>query len=85
MKITFIRPHIMKYRATDALEPLVFAILASLTPPDIELVLYDERLEPIPYDEITSLSQPPTSNIFSGSLLAGSVNFLKNKFSQPDS
>jgi len=55
MKITFIRPHIMKYRATDALEPLVFAILASLTPPDIELVLYDERLEPIPYDEPTDL------------------------------
>lgn len=55
MKITFIRPHLMQYRAADALEPLVFGVLARLTPPDVELVLYDDRLEPIPYDEPTDL------------------------------
>jgi len=55
MKITFIRPHLMQYRAADALEPLVFGVLANLTPPDVELVLYDDRLEPIPYDEPTDL------------------------------
>ena len=55
MKITFIRPHMMRHRAADALEPLVFGILARLTPPDVELVLYDDRFEPIPYDEPTDL------------------------------
>jgi radical SAM superfamily enzyme YgiQ (UPF0313 family) len=55
MKITFIRPHLMRYRAADALEPLVFGVLAKLTPPDVELALYDDRLEPIPYDEPTNL------------------------------
>jgi radical SAM superfamily enzyme YgiQ (UPF0313 family) len=42
-------------RSSDAMEPLVFAILAGLTPPDVETVLYDERLEPIPYNEPTDL------------------------------
>jgi len=55
MKITFIRPHMTSRRAADALEPLVFGILSRLTPPDVELVLYDDRIEPIPYDEPTDL------------------------------
>lgn len=56
MKITFIRPHLIQKRAADALEPLVFAILARLTPPDVELAFYDDRLEAIPYDEPTDLA-----------------------------
>lgn len=40
----------------DALEPLVFAILAGLTPPDVERVLYDEHIETIPFDEPTDLA-----------------------------
>jgi radical SAM superfamily enzyme YgiQ (UPF0313 family) len=55
MKITFIRPHLTAIRAADALEPLVFGVLAKLTPPDVELTLYDNRIEPIPYDEPTDL------------------------------
>ncbi|MGC1375448.1 MAG: radical SAM protein [Anaerolineales bacterium] len=55
MKITFIRPHLTHKRSTDALEPLVFAVLARLTPPDVELAVYDDRLEPIPFDEPTDL------------------------------
>lgn len=55
MKITFIRPNLADIRSADAMEPLVFAILAGLTPPDVETVLYDERLEAIPYDESTDL------------------------------
>lgn len=55
MKITFIRPHLATHRSADAMEPLVFGILAALTPPDVELALYDERLESIPYDEPTDL------------------------------
>lgn len=37
-------------RSSDAMQPLVFAILRGLTPPAIETVLYDERLEQIPLD-----------------------------------
>ncbi|MCK6624403.1 MAG: B12-binding domain-containing radical SAM protein [Anaerolineae bacterium] len=55
MKITFIRPNMADMRSADAMEPLVFAVLAGLTPPDVETVLYDERLEAIPYDEPTNL------------------------------
>lgn len=55
MRITFIRPNMSDYRAADALQPLAFAVLAGLTPPDIALSLYDERIEPIPYDAPTDL------------------------------
>jgi len=55
MKITFIRPHLTTIRAADALEPLVFGILAKLTPSNVELALYDDRLEEVPYDEPTDL------------------------------
>ena len=55
MRITFVRPSIGGRRASDAMEPLAFAILAGLTPPDVELALYDERLEPVPVDEPADL------------------------------
>ncbi|UCG72866.1 MAG: B12-binding domain-containing radical SAM protein [Chromatiales bacterium] len=55
MKITFVRPNFYPARSYDAMEPLCFAILKSLTPPDIETVLYDERLESLPVDEPTDL------------------------------
>ena len=45
MGIAFIRPGMTDTRSTDAMQPLVFAILSGLTPPDVETVLYDERLE----------------------------------------
>lgn len=37
------------------MHPLAFAVLRSLTPPDVEVVLRDERVEPIPLDEPTDL------------------------------
>jgi radical SAM superfamily enzyme YgiQ (UPF0313 family) len=55
MKVTFVRPSMMRGAAGDSLEPLVFAILSGLTPPEIDRVLYDDRLEVIPYDEPTDL------------------------------
>ena len=55
MKVTFIRPNLYDDRSSDAMEPLCFAILKSLTPDDIETTFYDERLEPIPLDEKTDL------------------------------
>ncbi len=55
MRITFIRPNLYDDRSSDAMEPLCFAILKSLTPPDIDTRFYDERLEPIPVDTDTDL------------------------------
>ncbi len=37
------------------MEPLNLGVLAGLTPPDVEVVLYDDRMEAIPYDEPTDL------------------------------
>jgi hypothetical protein len=48
VRVTFVRPNIYADRSRDALEPLVFALLAGLTPPDVECELFDERLEPLP-------------------------------------
>ena len=55
MKITFIRPNLSDTRSPGAWKPLVFAILAGLTLPDVELDFFDERLEPIPDDHDTDL------------------------------
>ena len=55
MKVTFIRPNLYDDRSSDAMEPLCFAILKSLTPDNIETTFYDERLEPIPLHENTDL------------------------------
>jgi radical SAM superfamily enzyme YgiQ (UPF0313 family) len=38
------------------MEPLELGVLAALTPPDIECLLFDERVEPIPYDEPVDLA-----------------------------
>jgi radical SAM superfamily enzyme YgiQ (UPF0313 family) len=56
VKVTFVRPNLYDTRSGDAMEPLVFAVLQSLTPPGVETVLHDERLAPIPYDEPTDLA-----------------------------
>lgn len=56
MRITLIRPSLGAGRHADAMEPMCFAILARLTPPQVELALYDDRLEEIPYDEPTDLA-----------------------------
>lgn len=60
MKITFILPAIgkkpgQKYIGTWKMEPLMFAVLKALTPPDIETELLDDRVELIDYDTKTDL------------------------------
>lgn len=55
MKITFIHPSISGVRSSGAVEPLAFAILLGLTPPDVEVALFDERLGTISYDQPTDL------------------------------
>lgn len=56
MKISFIRPGMTSGPTTDALEPLVFALLASRTPPDVACALHDERVEALPEEEQTDLA-----------------------------
>jgi radical SAM superfamily enzyme YgiQ (UPF0313 family) len=60
MKLTIIHPCIGRradqpYIRTWQMEPLAPAVLAALTPPDVQVAFYDDRMEPIPYDEPTDL------------------------------
>jgi len=55
MKITFVRPNLYESRSFDAMHPLCFAILQSLTPADVTTAFYDERLEALPLAEPTDL------------------------------
>ncbi|MBO7253783.1 MAG: B12-binding domain-containing radical SAM protein [Clostridia bacterium] len=60
MKITLIKPNIGRrehslYVDNASMEPLQLGILAAFTPSDIDVVMYDDRLENIPYDEYTDL------------------------------
>lgn len=60
MRITLIHPCIGRrigepYIRGWQMEPLAPATLASLTPRDVEIKFYDDRMEPIPYDEPTDL------------------------------
>ncbi len=50
MHLIFIRPNLYKARSADAMQPLAFAILAGLTPPDVKITFFDERKEDIPLD-----------------------------------
>ena len=60
MKLTLIKPNIGRrehslYVDEARMEPLQLGILAALTPADVEVVMYDDRMEQIPYDEPTDL------------------------------
>jgi len=60
MRVAFVLPAVGKkpgesYASFWLMEPLAVAQLAGLTPPAWERVLYDDRLERIPYDEPTDL------------------------------
>src|SRR5215212_875013 len=60
MRLTLIHPCIgrrigTKYIRTWQMEPLAPAVLAGLTPRDVDVKFYDDRMEEIPYDEPTDL------------------------------
>lgn len=60
MKLTLIKPTIGRkehslYKDEGRMEPLMLGVLAALTPADVEVVMYDDRMETIPYDEVTDL------------------------------
>lgn len=60
MKLTIIHPAIghrkgEKYLRSWQMEPLPAAIIAGLTPDDVEVSFYDDRNEQVPFDEPTDL------------------------------
>lgn len=60
MRLTLIYPSVGRkpntpYVKAWQMEPLSMALLASLTPSDIDVRFYDDRLEEIPFDEPTDL------------------------------
>lgn len=60
MKLTLIKPNIGRmehslYVDEGRMEPLQLGVIAGMTPPDVEVVLYDDRMESIPYDEPSDL------------------------------
>jgi radical SAM superfamily enzyme YgiQ (UPF0313 family) len=60
VKLTLVKPNIGRqehslYVDEGRMEPLQMGVLAALTPPDVDVVLHDDRMETIPYDEPTDL------------------------------
>jgi radical SAM superfamily enzyme YgiQ (UPF0313 family) len=60
MRLTIVHPCIgrrpgQKYIRTWQMEPLPAATIAGLTPKDVEVRFYDDRMETIPFDEPTDL------------------------------
>ncbi len=58
MRLTIIHPCIgrrrgQRYIRTWQMEPLPAAVIAGLTPPEVEVRFYDDRMERIPFDEPT--------------------------------
>jgi radical SAM superfamily enzyme YgiQ (UPF0313 family) len=60
MRITLIYPSVGRKENTPyvrawQMQPLSMALLAGLTPPDVEVRFYDDRMEDIPFDDPTDL------------------------------
>ncbi|MCH4887814.1 B12-binding domain-containing radical SAM protein [Acidaminobacter sp. JC074] len=60
MKLTLIKPNMGRmmtgsYVDEGRMEPLQIGILAALTPSDVEVVFYDDRMEDIPFEDQTDL------------------------------
>src|SRR5262245_18744553 len=60
MRLTLIYPSVGRkegkpYVRAWQMQPLSMAVLAGLTPPDVEVRFYDDRMEEIPFDEPTDL------------------------------
>ena len=60
MRLTLIYPSVGRkdnrpYVRAWQMQPLSMALLASRTPPDVDLRFYDDRMEAIPFDEPTDL------------------------------
>ena len=61
MNVALIRPNIGRLEHSlfvdeARMEPLSLGVIAALTPRDVDLVLHDDRIEDIPFDEPTDLA-----------------------------
>ncbi len=52
MVLALINPNFYDARSSDAIQPLVYAVLKALTPPGIKTVFHDERVEAVDYGGI---------------------------------
>src|SRR3989344_8928079 len=64
MKLTLIQPSIgkikgEKYVKSWQMQPLSMAVLAGMTPSDVEVEFYDDRFDEMPYDKQTDLVAMP--------------------------
>lgn len=64
MRVTLVKPNMgrmigrrgtKRYVDSGRMEPLQLGVLAGLTPPDVDVVLHDDRCEDIPFDAPTDL------------------------------
>src|SRR5262245_22504250 len=60
MRLAIVHPCVgrragQEYIRSWQMEPLAPAVLAGLTPPDVEVRFYDDRMEAVPYDEPADL------------------------------
>ncbi|MBF0441739.1 MAG: methylase, partial [Oligoflexales bacterium] len=61
MRLALVKPNIGRMEHSlfvdeARMEPLQLGILAGLTPDDVDITLYDDRMESIPFDEPTDLA-----------------------------
>ena len=64
MRLTLVLPAIgrkpgVNYMRTWQMEPLSIAVLAALTPKDVDIAFHDDSMEPIPFDRPTDLIAIP--------------------------
>jgi hypothetical protein len=64
MRLTLVHPAVgrrpgVNYMRTWQMEPLPIALLAALTPRDVEIAFHDDRMEPIPFDRPADLVAIP--------------------------
>jgi len=64
MRLTLVQPAIgrkagVNYMRTWQMEPLPIALLAALTPKDVDIAFHDDRMEPIPFDRPTDIVAIP--------------------------
>src|SRR4030095_10990035 len=64
MRLTLVHPAVgrqpgVNYMRTWQMEPLPIAVLAALTPADVEISFHDDRMEPIPFDRPADLVAIP--------------------------
>ena len=69
MRLTLIHPCIGRrvdqpYIRLWQMEPLPPAVIAGLTPRDVEIKFYDDRMERIPFDEPTDCGRHQCGNLY---------------------